>query len=69
MKVKIKIGLIGCGSVADYGHLPAIGEVKEVELIGLADLNEQHLQEQADQYDVGHTFTDFLTLHLAGRKR
>jgi len=58
----MKIGLIGCGSVADYGHLPAIGEVAEVELIGLADLNEQHLREQAGKYGVKHTFTDYRDL-------
>lgn len=27
-----KIGLIGCGAVAGYGHLPAIQEVKDLNL-------------------------------------
>ena len=58
----MKIGLVGCGSVADYGHLPAIGEVEEVELIALADLNERQLKEQASKYDVKHTFTDYRNL-------
>jgi predicted dehydrogenase len=32
-----RIGLMGCGSVADFGHLPAIGRCSEFELVGLFD--------------------------------
>ena len=28
---------MGCGSVADFGHLPAIGRCSEFELVGLFD--------------------------------
>ena len=33
----IRIGLMGCGSVADFGHLPAIGRCSDFELVGLFD--------------------------------
>ncbi len=32
-----RIGLMGCGSVADFGHLPAIGRCSDFELVGLFD--------------------------------
>ena len=35
-----KIGLMGCGAVADYGHIPAILNVSELELYAIFDPNE-----------------------------
>lgn len=32
-----RIGLMGCGSVADFGHLPALGRCSAFELVGLYD--------------------------------
>lgn len=32
-----RLGLMGCGSVADFGHLPAIRRIPELELVALYD--------------------------------
>jgi|GEM_PF-400618 len=48
----IGIGLIGCGRVADYGHLPAIAANPDWELRGLSDLNPEALERQASRYGV-----------------
>jgi len=58
----MKIGLIGCGEVAGYGHLPAIKQVEEVELVALADIDERRLKEEAVKYGVNHIFTDYRKL-------
>ncbi len=34
----LKVGLIGCGNVVDYGHRPALLALKDVELVALADI-------------------------------
>jgi predicted dehydrogenase len=53
-----KIGLIGCGAVAGYGHLPAIREVGDLSLYALLDPNEANLKRAKEQYGVPHSFTD-----------
>ena len=38
MSTPLKIGLIGCGNVVQYGHRPALITLPDVELIALADI-------------------------------
>ena len=53
-----KIGLIGCGKVAGYGHLPAIREVPELCLHALYDPNPDQLARAQAEHGVAHAFTD-----------
>ena len=38
MTETLKVGLIGCGNVVQYGHRPAINGLPDVELLALADI-------------------------------
>lgn len=49
---KIGVGLIGCGTVARYGHLPAIAESDGLDLIAVADLSEAGRKEAEERYAV-----------------
>ena len=53
-----KIGLMGCGMVASYGHLPAIQEVKDLALWAIYDPDEARLQAAQEKFGVPHAFTD-----------
>jgi predicted dehydrogenase len=53
-----KIGLMGCGVVADYGHLPAIKEVAELELFALFDPLEERLRRTGEKFGAAHIFQD-----------
>ena len=53
-----KIGLIGCGAVAGYGHLPAIQAVKDLRLYAVLDPDSANLARVRDQYQVPHAYTD-----------
>lgn len=46
----VRIGVVGCGVVADYGHIPAIHRCQEAQLVGFADPDPQRRQAQADKY-------------------
>jgi len=48
----IGIGLIGCGRVADYGHLPTIAASPQWVLRGVSDLDPAALERQATRYGV-----------------
>ena len=46
----IRIGIIGCGKIAQVRHLPEYAANPHVELAGYYDLNTQRAQEMAAQY-------------------
>ncbi|HEY0867386.1 MAG TPA: Gfo/Idh/MocA family oxidoreductase, partial [Fimbriimonas sp.] len=47
-----KIGVMGCGVVADYGHLPSIVATPGLELTALFDPDPVRLKAQTDRYQV-----------------
>lgn len=53
-----KIGLMGCGMVANYGHIPAILETTDLELHSVYDPNESGLLKTQKQFGIPHVFTD-----------
>jgi len=40
----IRMGLMGAGTVASYGHLPGMAEVKEIEIASVFDPNPANLK-------------------------
>jgi len=48
---KVRMGVVGCGVVSGYGHLPAISNAKEAELVALVDPNRERLEAQMKIYD------------------
>jgi predicted dehydrogenase len=55
--------MIGCGTVACYGHLPALASLNDViELVAVADLNADRLAELKDKYNLDATYTDYREL-------
>ncbi len=53
-----RIGLMGAGVVADYGHAPAIASTPGLELASLYDPNPHALAKFASRYPWLRTFTD-----------
>ncbi len=53
-----KIGLMGCGSVAGFGHLPAIRDVPGVTLHAVFDPDEDAASTAARDFGAAHACTD-----------
>jgi predicted dehydrogenase len=53
-----KIGLMGCGTVANYGHVPSLRKTDGLDLHALYDPNEQNLKTTQGKFDVPRAFTD-----------
>jgi len=53
-----RIGLMGCGMVADYGHLPSIVATPGLTLASLYDPSEEHLAAAAAKFGKPAVFTD-----------
>ncbi len=54
----LRIGLMGCGVVASYGHLPAIHDTPGLSIAALYDPNPINLHREADRYGVARRYTD-----------
>lgn len=48
---KVKTGVVGCGVVSSYGHIPAIANADEAELVAFVDPNSGRLADLVKEYD------------------
>ena len=46
----VKVGIIGCGGVAKYKHLPALSKVKNVQLVAFCDIIVERAQKVKEKY-------------------
>jgi predicted dehydrogenase len=49
---RVRLAVVGCGDIAETGHLPAIARSADVELLGLVDVDASRRHELATRYDV-----------------
>lgn len=52
------IGLMGCGTVANYGHIPTIQQTPGLELVALFDPDPKRLHAARDTFGISAAFTD-----------
>lgn len=62
----VKVGLIGCGAVAGYGHLPAIGSISDLALFAVCDPDPDRLAQARTKYGVPHAFADAASFFDSG---
>jgi predicted dehydrogenase len=56
---KTKVAVIGCGRIGCSAHIPAYAKNPLAEIKYLIDIREERAVDQARQYGVAHTATDF----------
>src|SRR3954471_267565 len=54
----IRLGLMGCGVVASYGHVPAIARTAGCKLVSIFEPDSARLIDAKDRYKVPNGFTD-----------
>lgn len=59
MLSKVKVGLVGVGSVAHWGHIPAYQADPRVEITAICDINEQRLMATKEELGVSEAYLDF----------
>ncbi|MBC8065916.1 MAG: Gfo/Idh/MocA family oxidoreductase, partial [Chlorobia bacterium] len=62
----IRIGIVGCGEVANFGHLPAITSNPSLELAALFDPSEANLNATAAKFGNPPTFKDLAGFYSVG---
>ena len=58
----IKIGIIGCGNVAEKRHIPAINSLKNAEVIAIADVDEDRLKRVGAKFQIKKQYVDYKEL-------
>ncbi|GHI00707.1 Gfo/Idh/MocA family protein [Neobacillus kokaensis] len=62
---KLRVGVIGCGSIAQHRHLPEYRANKHVELVAVCDINEKRAKETAEKWGAAF-FTSYEELLNSG---
>ena len=63
-----RIGLMGCGQVAQFGHLPAIAETPGVSLVAVYDPNPEAVQKAVAHFPQAFPATDSETFFTMGKQ-
>jgi myo-inositol 2-dehydrogenase/D-chiro-inositol 1-dehydrogenase len=58
----LKLGFIGCGGVAERGHLPALQHLPDADVVALADVNPGRLTKLGERFHIKYRFADFRSL-------
>ncbi len=61
---KVRLGIIGCGGIANGKHMPALKKIPEVEMVAFCDIIEERAQKAAKEYGEpgALVFTDYKEL-------
>ena len=61
---KVRIGIIGCGGIANGKHMPALKKLPDVEMVAFCDIIEERAVKAAKEYGVegAKVFTDYKEL-------
>jgi len=61
---KLKIGIIGCGGIANGKHMPAISKIKNVEMVAFCDIIPERAEKAAKEYGTpdAKVYTDYKEL-------
>jgi myo-inositol 2-dehydrogenase/D-chiro-inositol 1-dehydrogenase/scyllo-inositol 2-dehydrogenase (NAD+) len=65
--MKVRIGLIGCGRIAQRFHIKTLSVMENVELVALCDIREEIARKLASKYHVEKVYNDYKEL-LANEK-
>lgn len=52
MVKKVRVGIIGCGGIANGKHLPGLSKIKEVELVAFCDIIKEKAEKAANKYGI-----------------
>lgn len=56
---RVRVALIGAGSMANHHHYPSLASFDDVDIVGLCDLDRKKLAATAKKFNISRTFTDY----------
>jgi predicted dehydrogenase len=64
MEKKVKVGIIGCGGIANGKHMPSLSKLSDVEIVAFCDLVEEKAVKAKEEYGTpdAKVYTDYKEL-------
>ncbi len=64
MERKVKVGIIGCGGIANGKHMPSLSKLKDVQMVAFCDIVEEKAIKAKEQYGAPEAkiYTDYKEL-------
>ncbi len=64
MDKKVRVGIIGCGGIANGKHMPSLAKQDDVEMVAFCDIIEERAQEAAEEFGCkgAKVYTDYKEL-------
>lgn len=64
MERTVKVGIIGCGGIANGKHMPSLKKLKNVELVAFCDIIKERAEKACEEYGVegAKVYTDYKEL-------
>lgn len=64
MEKKLRVGIIGCGGIANNKHMKSLAKINEVEMVAFCDIEEEKAQKAAVDFGVdgAKVYTDYKKL-------
>jgi len=64
MAAKLKVGIIGCGGIANGKHMPNVAKIPEAEMVAFCDIVEERAEKAAKEYGTedAKVYTDYKAL-------
>jgi predicted dehydrogenase len=64
MEKKVKVGIIGCGGIANGKHMPSLSKLSDVEIVAFCDLIEEKAVKAKEEYGTpdAKVYTDYKEL-------
>ena len=56
---RIRVAVIGAGSLANKAHYPALAQLQDVELTGICDIDALKMRTTADRFCIPHCYLDY----------
>ena len=56
---QVRMGVIGCGSIAEIAHFPSIARSKEAKLAAVCDVSSERAKAAAAKWGAEQSFTDY----------
>jgi predicted dehydrogenase len=61
----IRVGVVGCGRVAQQRHLPIIATLPETKLVAISDIDADTREKLAARYGLSHVYEDYRNLVMS----
>ena len=58
-KQSLRVGIVGCGAVAQQWHIPALRKSRGADIAALCDVNEDLAKTAAERFNINRQYADF----------